>query len=87
LEKRGVDREKSRFSLVNRSLFETERNVVKSTISQSQVWRVCQFFHPSSLSASGFKVAELRPLLEAANRIHQETLTVSMKHCVLIVPK
>jgi hypothetical protein len=33
--KRDVNREKSRFSLVNRLFFETKRNVLKSMISQS----------------------------------------------------
>jgi hypothetical protein len=33
--KRDVDREKSRFPLVNRSFFETKRNTLKSAISES----------------------------------------------------
>jgi len=32
---RDVDREKSRFSLVNRLFFETKRNVLKSMILES----------------------------------------------------
>jgi hypothetical protein len=47
-----ADREKSRLPLVSRLFFEAETAVLKSMISKSQVWRVCQF-HASTKVLTG----------------------------------